>query len=174
MSTFRWSHEVMLETAREHPEVQWLYKPHPNLRYSVVRNKVMSRDEYLAYEAAWQALPNGAVYDAGDYFDHFRTSDALITDCGSFLAEYLPTGKPIVWLVSERSVGLNAIGEALAEGYYRASSREELRERFEAVILRHDDPLAETRRQLTGQLFPQDGAAADEVMASLRRAFDLG
>lgn len=173
MSTFRWSHDVMLRLARENPEIQWLYKPHPNLRYSVVRNKVMTREQYRAYEDSWAQLPNASVYDDGHYFDLFRTSDALITDCGSFLAEYLPTGGPILWLVSDRSVGFNAVGEALAEGYYRAATPDELLARFQQIIVGGDDPLAPTRRGLTERLFPSGGRAAERLVGHLEETFGL-
>jgi glycosyltransferase involved in cell wall biosynthesis len=173
MSTFGWSHEVMLRIARDHPRIQWLYKPHPNLRYSVVRNKVMTREEYRAYEDSWAQLPNASVYDDGHYFDLFRTSDALITDCGSFLAEYLPAGGPILWLVSDRSVGLNPVGEALAEGYYQATNPDELLAHFQQVIVEGDDPLEPIRRGLTERLFPSGGRAAERLVGHLKDTFGL-
>jgi len=50
----------------------------------------MTLNEVESYYAEWHNLSNGFVYDEGDYFNIFKSSDALITDCGSFLAEYLP------------------------------------------------------------------------------------
>ena len=173
MSTFRWNHDVMLQLARENPQLQWVYKPHPNLRYAVVRNKVMSPEQYLDYERAWAQLPNAAIYDTGGYFDLFRTSDALITDSGSFLAEYLPTGQPIVWLDAERSVGLNDVGRSLAQGYYRATSPDELLSTFEQVIVGGEDPLEVVRKERSQRLFPGGGRAADRVVTHLKGSLGM-
>jgi glycosyltransferase involved in cell wall biosynthesis len=173
MSTFRWTHEVLLQLAIDNPQIQWVYKPHPGLRDSVVRNEVMTREEYLAYECAWAELPNANVYDTGAYFGIFRTSDALITDCGSFLAEYLPSGGPIVWLTENSSVGLNKVGRSLADGYYAAGSTDELLSAFEQVIVRGDDPLTAVRKERSMLLFPSGGRAADRVVSHLKDSFGL-
>jgi hypothetical protein len=165
MSTFRWTAAPMLALAREHPEVRWVYKPHPTLKHSVVKNSVMSRDEYRAYEASWGELPNAAVYDSGEYFDLFRSSDVLVTDCGSFLAEYLPTGNPIIWLVQEGSIGLNPVGQALAAGFYEVRDIETFQAWFASVVLRGEDPLAAVRAKGARTLFPTVGTAPSSSVA---------
>jgi hypothetical protein len=168
MSTFAWNHELMLELATKTPNTQWVYKPHPNLKYSTVRNNIMSRLEYTSYEAAWSSLPNAVVFDGGGYFDFFRSSDLLITDSGSFLAEYLPTGKPIIWLVSATTVGFNTVGLSLAEAYYRASSVAEIRELFSQIVQERKDPLQEVRELASRRLFPTAGKAATAIVDHLR------
>ena len=168
MSTFPWTHDVMLRAALEDEDVQWVYKPHPTLRFSVEKNGVMTAAEYEAYEARWDAAPNATVFDSGRYFDLFRTSDALITCCGSFLAEYLPTGRPIIWLVSDTTVGLNAVGRRLATGFYEVRSATELTEVFQRVVLEGDDPLASRRKELIEELFPGDRSASEQVVEYLR------
>jgi hypothetical protein len=169
MSTFGWNHQTMLNLARTTPGTQWVYKPHPNLRYKVAQNKIMTRDEYITYEESWSGLPNAAVYDSGRYFDIFRSSDVLITDCGSFLAEYLPTGAPIIWLASANSVGFNPVGRSLAEAYYKADSLESLQNVFTRVVMDGHDPLKEVRTRMTNRLFPAVGRAATAVVEELRR-----
>ena len=163
MSTFRWTGRAMLDLAREHQDIQWVYKPHPTLKYSVVKNGVMTRDEYRAYEASWDEQPNAAVYDSGDYFDLFRSSDGLITDCGSFLAEYLPTGNPIIRLVEADSIPLNDVGTALSPAFYEAHDLERLHELFTAVVLRGEDPLAGERVAAATKLFPSGSPTRSSV-----------
>jgi glycosyltransferase involved in cell wall biosynthesis/CDP-glycerol glycerophosphotransferase (TagB/SpsB family) len=169
MSTFAWMHEPMLDLLLGEPDVQWAYKPHPSLRFSVEKNDLMSSEDYAAYEALWQRAGNATVVDTGNYFDLFRTSDALVTDCGSFLAEYLPTGKPIIWLVSEATVGLNPVGEKFAEGFYAVRSRAEFEDVFDDVVRRGNDPLRERRQELANSLFPARGTASHAVLDHLRR-----
>jgi hypothetical protein len=171
MSTFRWSGRRLLELARTEPGLQWVYKPHPTLKHSVVKNRVMTRAEYHDYERAWATLPNATVYDSGGYFDIFRASDAMITDCGSFLAEYLPTGKPLIWLVSEHSIGLNRIGQTLEPALYRADDLASFERLFDRVIRSGDDPLEEVRKARSALLFPGEGSSATAVVEHLRSVF---
>lgn len=168
MSTFGWNHRFMLELAQRTPNVQWIYKPHPNMPYAVARAKLMSRSEYDEYLSEWRRLPHAEVYDSGRYLDLFRTSDALITDCGSFLAEYLPTGKPIIWLVSPNSVGFNSVGNLLSEAFYDVRTLDELRTVFEKVVVRGEDPLYQRREQSARLLFPTQGRAATAILEHLR------
>ena len=169
MATFRWTHDVMLKHAQAHPGLQWVYKPHATLRHSVVRNDVMTKEQYAAYEQSWAQLPNATVYDSGDYFEIFRSSDVLITDSGSFLAEYLPTRNPIIWLVQAGSIGLNGVGESLARGFYDVHDLASLDATFRSVVLEGNDPLAHVRDAGAATLVPSGGSAARAVVEHLRR-----
>lgn len=174
MATLRWSGPEIqnLVSATEH-SADWVYKPHPNLKNSVWRSKVMTESEYQMYVAAWEHGINSSVYEGGDYFDLFRSSDVLITDCGSFLAEYLPTGKPIIWLVSSGSIGLNSVGASLSESFYKVTNAEELRSVFEAVVLRGEDPLKELREEKARQVLPNDRPSGQVISDYLHGFFGL-
>jgi len=89
-STFDRYFEDFLNYAKTHSEIDWIFKPHQRLKYHCVESGFMTLNEVESYYAEWHNLSNGFVYDEGDYFNIFKSSDALITDCGSFLAEYLP------------------------------------------------------------------------------------
>ena len=54
-----------------------------------------------AYERAMEAHPNVVFQRGGDYFGAFAASDALLHDCGSFLAEYFYTGKPQCYMLAD-------------------------------------------------------------------------
>ena len=171
MSTFDWMHETMLELAVKTKGVQWLYKPHPNLKYSVEKNSVMSRSEYKKYEQSWANLPNGVVYDQGEYFNIFKTSDMLITDCGSFLAEYLPTKNPIIWLIAENTVGLNAVGEKMASSFYNVKNLQEFKEVFSELIEKGEDNLKDERLKAAEMLFPVKKKSSEVVVDYLKKVF---
>jgi CDP-glycerol glycerophosphotransferase (TagB/SpsB family) len=168
MGTFRWTHERMLEFARSHERLRWVYKPHATLRHSVVKNGIMTREQYAVYERAWADLPNATIYDSGDYFDIFRSSDVLITDSGSFLAEYLPTGNPIIWLVHPTTIGLNEVGQGLARGFYDVHDLDELDATFQQVVVDGNDPMAAERAAAAATLLPTGGSAARAVVGHLR------
>ena len=87
--TFEWNGHFILEYAKAHPELNWVFKPHPNIKYWFQHIGYMSEKEINDYYNEWSKI--GFVYDSGDYFDLFNDSDAMITDCGSFLVEYFLT-----------------------------------------------------------------------------------
>ena len=95
-STFQWSGFFILEWAKSHLEIDWVFKPHPRFKLSLAEEGIMTQMEIDDYYNEWGKL--GIVYEDGNYFDLFKASRCLITDCGSFLTEYLPTQMPIIHL----------------------------------------------------------------------------
>lgn len=173
MATFKWSGRRMLEFAKRNPNFQWVYKPHPRLKYSVVGSRIMTNGQYQAYEQAWANSANSAMYDQGNYFDIFKTSDVLITDCCSFLAEYLPTGKPIIRLISRNAIDFNAVGRRLAGCYYEARNMKEFESLFHSVVVQGNDPLKGKRLEAVDSLFPMTGKSSTAIVQHLKSCFDL-
>jgi len=173
MSTFEWMHKELLEIAEKQDGLQWIYKPHPTLKHNAIKKKFMTKAQYEKYENTWADLPNSAVYDSGNYFNIFRTSDALITDSGSFLAEYLPTGKPIIWLASKNTVGFNPVGAILAESFYTAGNIKEFKSIFNNVIINGNDPLREKRMKAIDMLLFSKNKSSIIIMDFLKSQFSI-
>jgi hypothetical protein len=167
LATFRWSHGALLELVKTHPEMAFVYKPHPRLRHAVIAEGVMTGDEYDQYVDRWRSSQNATVYEGPHYIDLFRTSDVLITDSVSFLAEYLPTGKPILRLVQDGATGFNEVGKRLAESFYQVANDEMLGMTFHQVVANRDDPLERGRTEvaslLTAGRAPTSQRLIDEI-----------
>ena len=168
LATFQWSGPALLALVQTHPEVDFILKPHPNLGYEMGRAGAQMQAVYDTVMQGWDVAPNADVVQGGSYFDLFRSSDAMITDSGSFLAEYLPSGQPLIRLVKEGSASLNASGQALADAFYCADDPEALNNVFERVIVQGQDPLAPLRQAATARLMPDARASAERVMDHLR------
>lgn len=165
LSTFDWNYDLFLALARKHPEISWVYKPHSNLKFVVEQRGLMTYSEYAEYEEAWATLPNCTVWHGGDYFGLFKSSDVLITDCGSFLGEYLPTGNPIIRMISRNNpVPLNGVGEQIARHLYKAHDRREIEKWFNEVVMLGNDPMKEQRQAFARALFPGDKRATEKVL----------
>lgn len=150
--TFIWSGIPLLEYAKKHKNISWVFKPHPLLRYELIKNNVMSEIEVENYYKKWGDLSNSRIYEDGEYFDIFTTSDALITDCGSFLFEYLPTQKPILHLINPKSVGYNAVGKTVINSFYKIYNFEELERIINKVVVKEDDYLKKSRVQVLSKV----------------------
>jgi hypothetical protein len=144
LSTFDWTAHPILELKESNPNIYWTYKPHSQLRFTALHSGLFTEVQYADYLEKWRNGENSTIYDSGDYFELFKASDLLLTDCGSFLAEYLPTGRPIIRLVSKNNpVPFNEIGQRIAEVCYNVNSIDELRETFTRVVIEGVDDLKE-------------------------------
>ncbi len=158
--TFNKYYKFFLEYAKNHPEIEFIFKPHPNLKKEIITKNLLSENAAEEYYLMWTKLPNTHLYENGDYFDIFKSSDLMITDCNSFLTEYLPTLKPVLQLISKNSVGLNKFGEQLTKGYYKIHDLEELENTLDLIINKKSDPLFSTRQECLKQIIiPQEGVA---------------
>lgn len=135
----------ILEYAEKHvASTSWIYKPHPLLEKEVIIQEYMNAKEYQAYVERWENLPNAKVYLSGDYSDIFMSSDCIINDSISFIAEYMYTHKPMLLLHNE-SAQYNDFGEQCKKHLYICDSKDiDGVERFiGAVLAGKDDMKAE-------------------------------
>ena len=167
--TFDWNYRFMYRYAKEHPQYEFIVKPHPAIYRAIFDSGLITRQEIDEYFAAWRALPNAQVIEGGDYFDLFKTSDLLITDCCSFLCEYLPTEKPLIHLVSEQSVGYNEYGKRIIEGYYPAHNVQELNEKLDDILIKGKDELKAKRKEIITEFKFGTACVADKIVNYLEK-----
>ena len=79
-----------------------------------------SLDDFDAYSQAWEDLPNGR-YENTFYLPYFKTSDAMIMDCGSFITEYIYLNKPFLYFIKQELDEWNEWGEMAFEHYYQVA-----------------------------------------------------
>lgn len=98
LSTFHLYYDFFKELAIKYKdEVQFAFKPHPLLKPKLDAHKDWGKEKADAYYKFWESQENTQLED-GDYEDLFLTSDAMIHDCVSFIAEYHYTKKPVMYL----------------------------------------------------------------------------
>lgn len=145
-SSFLENGKLILEFAMQHPEIKWVFKPHPRLKYELKNTGVWSESEVDAYYAEWKKV--GLVCETSDYIEHFQRSSAMITDCGSFLTEYSCMDKPLIRLYYHKdNLPPNPILEKLYGTFYYAHNNAELLELLESVICQHQDPNKTARHE---------------------------
>jgi hypothetical protein len=164
-ATFTWNGNQMLEYARLNPNIYFIFKPHPRLRYSLISSGLMESVEVEKYYDNWSRLDNSQVYDAGEYFDLFNCSDVMITDSGSFLAEYLLTERPIILPINPKSKGYNKFGAELVKSYYQVNDFNQLKTTLDS-LLNGSDPLKANRVALIEKYF-DTGRSAENIVEYL-------
>ena len=154
MSTFDSNYEFMYEFAKNHPETSWVVKPHPKLAFAAVNSGLFASDAaFSAYLQAWNDLPNALVFTGGYYQDIFATSDGMIQDSGSFLAEYQFTHKPMIYLTRDERP-FNELGEKILDVTYRVDGRDfdGIAALIRKVFVDGEDPLKDARRKVFDEL----------------------
>jgi len=147
-ATFQWNYQLMYEFAKDYPETSWVVKPHPTLCFSAVKENVFSStDEYEAYLKQWDELPNAQVYTGAYYQAIFATSDGMIHDSGSFIAEYQYTQKPMIFMTREEEK-FNEVGKAILEASYLVDGKdlEGIAALIQKIFIEGDDFKATERK----------------------------
>lgn len=90
---------LVLETEKS---IVWAFKPHPILKSKLYLHKDWGAEKTDAYYSFWENQPNSQL-DVGEYVDLFRQSDAMIHDSASFIAEYIFTDKPMLYLMNDNT-----------------------------------------------------------------------
>lgn len=165
MSNFKAQAIPFLEYAKSHPEYSFVLKPHPALKYKCSYDGFMSEDEYEKYLDEWNNLSNAVVYQCGNYFDIFKTSDVLVTDSSSFLAEYIVSGKPIVFFDSPKRTPFNKFGLKIKKGFYEAKNLNDLDKILEKVLINKKDDLKHLREAIVKEeVYLPEGGIGNKIV----------
>lgn len=164
MSTFTRDYKFFLNFAKNNPQYSFVFKPHPALKSMCLFEKFMTEKEYDDYISEWNNLKNATVYDKGDYFDIFKTSDCLITDCSSFLAEYFPTKKPIVFLNRPDRAPFDEFGEKIRKGFYELNDLNGFEKFIKNLLILQEDNLLKTREEILKKVFYMPNSNSYEII----------
>lgn len=159
--TFDWSGRKILELAKEHSDLNWVFRPHPLLYKFMQTSGFMSKEEVDNYYDEWKQI--GIYSEGGDYTDLFLESYALITDCGSFLTEYFVSENPVIHLISDKFTPNPTITE-IDKTYYCAHNWEEFNKLFNDVIIEKNDYKKDERIQLLKKLGLKDDTSAKRII----------
>ena len=172
-STFLTTGRAMLKFAKAHPEIKWVFRPHPTLRTVLARTGIWSVDEIESYYADWAAI--GLLSVGGGYEQLLMESAVMITDCGSFLMEYACTGNPIVHLISSTcKVKPIKPSADLWATYYQVRTLEELDAVLNEVVVRRQDPKREERLAKVRESGLLDTYAARNILNVLDQLLGFG
>lgn len=162
-STFEWSGQFILEYAKKHPEMNWIFKPHPLLKKTLYDKNIMSKEEIENYYNSWDLF--GLKYESGDYLELFNKSKLLITDCSSFLGEYFLTGNPVIHLISEDAVPYNETINQIIKYYYKVRNIGELENMLSNVF--EKDYMKEAREKAIEEMGMKT-SSAEKILQDLR------
>lgn len=177
-ATFDLYKDIFLDMAKNNPDINFVFKPHPLLYYQVrslsANGKLkFSLEDYVNYVKEWGSLPNGVCVTQGEYIDIFKRSSCMITDCGSFIGEYLPSLNPCIYIFNPRKPRQDDVYTPLAkeilDTYYVCRTREELEKQIQEVALAGNDSKKEAREALFQKEFKNIGHAGEFITDYIKK-----
>lgn len=165
-AAFLWLSDFMIEMAEQYKDtLQFAFKPHPFLKTALYSHPDWGKEKTDAYYEKWATMPNTQL-ETGTYIDLFKTSDAMIHNCGSFTGEYMFTGKPVLFTSKDWNEiygSADDFGLKCLELHYKAGTTEEVKHFLDSVVLGDADNLSEERQQfMKDYLIPPHGKTAAE------------
>jgi CDP-glycerol glycerophosphotransferase (TagB/SpsB family) len=165
--TFLQNGELILNYAKNHPEINWVFKPHPQLKYTLLKIG-KSIDEVERYYNEWGEIGQ-CCYDS-TYIDLFLDSKLLITDCSSFLTEYFCTSNPIVHLISPTCKPTpSKFAEKIFGSFYKVRTNEELLKCLDDLLVKNNDYNKDVRLKVLEETGLLKNNAAKNILQDIKQ-----
>lgn len=162
---FLWMADFMLSLAEKYKEqIQIAFKPHPRLLSELYLHPDWGHERADAYYKKWEQMSNTQL-ELGNYIDLFMTSNAMIHDSGSFAAEYMYSGNPVLYVSKDMShlyEVANGLGNLVYRAHYVADNILSIEQFVVDTLIKGVDPLKEKRKGITQYLVPRNGKTVAE------------
>ncbi|WP_157822431.1 CDP-glycerol glycerophosphotransferase family protein [Psychromonas sp. Urea-02u-13] len=149
--------------------VCFAFKPHPMLKEKLYKHPDWGVNKTDLYWHFWSTQENTQFEDA-DYIDLFKTSDAMIHDCSSFIIEYLYVKKPCLYLNSNIRNGLNEYGKIGYDAITKAKNNEDIIEFVKSVV---DETATPPQYSSEVNLIPRE-SPTKKIMTILNAEIECG
>lgn len=161
-STYKLYSEFILTEIQSRQDLFLLIRPHPLFFQAMRQNNLWGIEGEQGFRQMINDSDNIALDENADYLQAFSVSDALMTDVGSFLLEYLPTGKPMLYLHHPDGLGMNDDGE-LVKYLYTATCKADIANFIDMIAL-GEDPLKLERQAVMPEFLSGLGTNIGEII----------
>jgi hypothetical protein len=163
--TFLQNGELILNYAKKHPEFNWVFKPHPQLKFALMKiGKTL--EEVEKYYNEWEKIGQ-CCYDS-TYVDLFLDSKLLITDCSSFLVEYFCTSNPIVHLISPTcTIKPSNFAGRIFSTFYDIRTDDELLKCLDELLVNNNDYNKDVRLKVLDETGLIKNNAAENILQDI-------
>lgn len=179
ISTFHLYYDYFEKLMEQNPDIRFIFKPHPDIGLHLrklekqgVKHNISSKD-YEKYVNRWGNHNNGFVYMGSDYITLFKYTDCLITDCGSFTSEWMPSKKPCIYLINpenDKPLDIyNDLGRKILDSYYCCNNQQEIESAFQNVVIQNEDIKYEKRMDILNKHFVNIGTSGKYITEILYR-----
>lgn len=161
-STYCIYNEIIMQQVGLRQDIFIIVRPHPLFFKEMLSQQVWQKEDEQQFRDLCRSQNNLWLDENSDYIEVFSASNGIMADAGSFLLEYLPTKKPILYLHHPEGFGLNDDAD-LVEHYYQAKEPQHI-VNFIEMISKCDDPMRARRLGITSEyLYGLDGKVGERI-----------
>ena len=172
-STYKLYGKFILDEMARRADLFLLIRPHPMFFQAMQQHDIWDEDGEQKFRPAVKDSANMALDENLDHRLSFSVSAALMTDVGSFLLEYLPTDKPLLYLHHPDGLGMNDDKE-LVQYLYTATDSMDIRNFFDMVARDEDPGKSERELALPEFLFGLNTNIGERICQHIYSAISVG
>lgn len=138
-----------------YPELDFIIRPHPYLLQALEQNSAWGKARVDAFVQHFKEKMNVIWLAGGEYFTAFAESDGCIQDCGSYLVEYMYTGKPCCYMLhnpKDITQKFAPLGQKCLSACYIAYSERAIIDFLDKVIIQGMDEKQSIRSSLQKEI----------------------
>lgn len=165
--------DFFLSLPDRHPEIDFVFRPHPFLIMVMSRKSQWGETRTKRYFEELKAKPNVIWSEGGDYFREFAESDACIQDCGSYLVEYFYTKKPCCYMLhssDDIDAKFAPLGKECLANCYIAYDTDAIDRFIRDVVVAGNDPKKPAREALAEKVMVNYPHAAEVALEHIKEA----
>ena len=149
--------DKLLDYVENNKDIDFIFRPHPQAFKEWNATGELPEKEANIYKERYDKMSNAKIDKQKEYLTTFYSSDIMITDISSIVAEYFLTGKPIIYC--HRKDCFNDFSRKVSEGFYWVHNWDELQKTIE-MLKAGKDPLKRKRQEIIKNEFyiPEQGA----------------
>ncbi len=159
--------DFFFDFAGQHPENEFLFRPHPLAFDNFVKAGAMTEDDVIEYKNRCAASPNIKLDDEKEYLDNFASADILVSDMSGVVVDFAVTGKPVIFCSYDEV--FNKSSSRLLDAYYLVHNATELKDTL-TMLCNGEDPKKEIRRQIVKEVLGTcDGNNGKRIIGLLKK-----
>ncbi len=158
--------EVLYDYASHHPEMDFLFRPHPMMWDNFIKTGEITEAERDAYISKCNALGNIRFDSNKEYISTLWSTTVLISDISGIMTEFYATGAPLIFCESDIKMSLFRQVETIMDSCYRVNSEAELIETLDQIG-RNEDPMRAKRETVVRSMINPDKLPSTVILEHL-------
>ena len=144
-------HPLFMQRLQDKPEINYIFRPHPNMK-NFFEDNVWGDEKWATEMQKIHDNPRARLDLSSDYYKAFDEATVMVADLTSVIAEFLFTGRPVIYTSGDSWQKLNPWSEMLISACYQAHNERELQELLD-MLRRGEDPLKQRRIDVTKKAY---------------------
>lgn len=147
-------------------KIEFVFRPHPLLKSKLYDHKDWGKQRTDKYYLKWSEYPNCRIEEKGSYIKLFNESDAMIHNCGSFMAEYIYVNKPVLFTdkVDFNNDQYLKVGQESSNCHYFGYTKDDIIQFIKDCVLGDKDCKKEIRQDFVNRNIHPEWNVADNII----------